>query len=201
MRQSAITELSKTDHAISRIIREGEQARLHDPRRRPNRNDKTEVFEVVLHFARGEFFFRRLTAGNQLLFQCIQRPNASRVKMSVWWDLGQLMSSPLRWGSRTYCAYAEWTVHDPKLTCCVTPLTRSVTAGRIVATTAKHIMRLPATKPAGKFLPSSLCSGKANGRELKPSPPTTEPCSAAVVVALPVLASNRMAHGPHQQSV
>ena len=54
----------------------------------------------------------------------------------------------------------------------------------------------------GRLLPCALlvCSGKASGRELKPSPPTTEPCSAAVVVALPVPASSRMAHGRHQQS-
>ena len=36
-----------------------------------------QVFEEVLHFARGEFLFCRMTAGNQLLFERIQRLNLS----------------------------------------------------------------------------------------------------------------------------
>ena len=36
-----------------------------------------QVLEEVLEFARGEFFFCRMTAADQLLFQCIQRLNDS----------------------------------------------------------------------------------------------------------------------------
>ena len=36
-----------------------------------------QVLEEVLHFARGEFFFCRVTAADQLLFQRIQRLNNS----------------------------------------------------------------------------------------------------------------------------
>jgi hypothetical protein len=36
-----------------------------------------QVFEEILHFARGEFLFCRMTAGNQLLFERIQRLNLS----------------------------------------------------------------------------------------------------------------------------
>jgi hypothetical protein len=64
------------------------------------------------------------------------------------------------------------------------------------AATVKRQRQIGGQAPS---LRTSYVPGEVSGRELKPSPPTTEPCSAAVVVALPVPASSRMAHGPHQQ--